>query len=420
VLYKSTTMSHSTRRRRPRHHQSAKPYPDFPLTAHPSGRWCKKVRSKLHYFGYIADGHEPALDLWLKQKDELLAGRVPREPAPEGVTLRDLANKFGIHKKALLDAGELSPRTYQDCYRTCESLIDHFGKERLLDDFHQEDFATYRVALAKRLGPVALGNEIQRVRSVFKFAFDTEMIAAPVRFGPGFKRPTKKVLRLQRAKKGPRLFTPIELHMLMGAAGAQVKCMILLACNAGLGNNDLANLPISALNLDTGWCDYPREKTAVERKFPLWPETIEAIREVLQIRPTPKDEAQAQLLFVTRCGQKWARMEINFTEPNKPTMNNDSAIGKEFTKLFKVAGIERRGRGFYTLRHTFRTIADESRDQVACDHIMGHTRDDMASVYRERISDERLQAVVNHVHAWLFPAPKKDKAEGKELAATVE
>ncbi len=31
-----------------------KPSPDFPLTAHPTGRWCKKIKGKLHYFGIWA------------------------------------------------------------------------------------------------------------------------------------------------------------------------------------------------------------------------------------------------------------------------------------------------------------------------------------------------------------------------------
>jgi hypothetical protein len=33
---------------------------------------------------------------------------------------------------------------------------------------------------------------------------------------------------------------------------------------------------------------------------------------------------------------------------------------------------------------------------------MGHARDDMASVYRERIEDARLVAVTEHVRKWLF------------------
>jgi len=42
---------------------------------------------------------------------------------------------------------------------------------------------------------------------------------------------------------------------------------------------------------------------------------------------------------------------------------------------------------------------------------MGHARDDMASVYRERISDERLIAVTDYVRRWLF---------GKEAEAKIE
>jgi hypothetical protein len=42
--------------------KASKPYPEFPLTAHPAGYWCKKIRGKIHYFGPWADpdGATPA------------------------------------------------------------------------------------------------------------------------------------------------------------------------------------------------------------------------------------------------------------------------------------------------------------------------------------------------------------------------
>jgi integrase len=86
---------------------------------------------------------------------------------------------------------------------------------------------------------------------------------------------------------------------------------------------------------------------------------------------------------------------------------------KQRQRLRKSAGqkplakIHRAGLGFYALRHTFETIGGESRDQVAVNHVMGHADASMAGVYRERISDERLVAVVNHVHTWLFPMKKR-------------
>jgi integrase len=61
---------------------------------------------------------------------------------------------------------------------------------------------------------------------------------------------------------------------------------------------------------------------------------------------------------------------------------------------------------FYALRHTFETIAGESRDQVAVDAIMGHVDQSMAAAYRERISNDRLTHVANTVRSWLFSQGK--------------
>lgn len=77
-------------------------------------------------------------------------------------------------------------------------------------------------------------------------------------------------------------------------------------------------------------------------------------------------------------------------------------LGVSFGELLKKLDINGH-RNFYALRHTFETIAGESRDQVAVNALMGHVDSSMAGVYRERISDERLLAVVETVRSWLWP-----------------
>ena len=45
-------------------------------------------------------------------------------------------------------------------------------------------------------------------------------------------------MRLHRAKKGPKLFTPDEIRRLLDAAGTSMRAMILLGINCGFGNAD--------------------------------------------------------------------------------------------------------------------------------------------------------------------------------------
>jgi integrase len=365
----------------------AKPYPEFPLTAHPAGYWCKKIRGKLHYFGPWNDP-DGALQKYLDQKDALHAGRKVRE-ATEGATVHNLVNRFLNQKKALVDTGELSPRTWADYKAACDAVVAGFGKKRLLDDLDPDDFTSLRNKLAKRYGPHRLGTTVQYIRSVFKYAADVQIIDRPVRFGPEFRAPSKKTMRLHRAKQGAKLFTAEEIRNMVKAAGPQLRAMILLGVNCGFGNSDCGNLPLTALDLDGGWIDYPRPKTGINRRCPLWPETVETIREALARRPEPKGAAAAGRVFVTRLGDSWFKEAA------------ENPLTKETRKLLTALGINGH-RNFYCLRHTFRTVADEARDQPACDFLMGHESPHMSTHYRERISDERLRAVADHVHRWLF------------------
>jgi integrase len=369
-----------------------KPYEDFPLFPHATRRWAKKIRGKLHYFGPWADW-QSALKKYQEQKDDLHAGRTPRVQG-DGLTMRDLLNRFLTAKKFQVEAGELAARTWGDYKMVCDRLSAILGLTRLVDDLAVEDFERLRAEAAKNLGPVALGNFVQRSRSVFKYAYDAGLIDKPIRYGPQFRRPGRKALRQARHEKGPRMFEADELRRMLESASVPLRAMILLGINCGFGNTDCARLPQNALDLYGGWVIYPRPKTAVERRCPLWPEAIAALREAIAKRPAPKDSADDTLVFMTIHGNSWYR-----EGPENP-------VTFETARLLKTLGIHRRGLGFYALRHTFETIGGEARDQVAVDHIMGHVRDDMASVYRERISDERLKAVTDYVRAWLFPLAK--------------
>lgn len=369
---------------------------DFPLTPRGDGRWCKKVKGKMHYFIGTAD---EALNEWLRVKDDILAGRTPREKDDNGYSLKDLANDFLNAKLPKLANGELSAHTFSDYQRTCAKLIKQFGGSRRVDDLRPDDFEKFRHSLGKNFSATTLSNEINRTRIILKYASDQQKIGRPVVYGQSFAKPAARTLRKARNEAGPKLFEADELRRIIKEADPWLRAMVLLGINGGLGNTDIANLPQSAIAAE-GWLNYPRPKTEIRRRIPLWKETREAITKAIETRPEPKDNRDANLVFITVQGNRWTRMKPSKTNPKQYVSVN--TLGARFGALLKRLKINgRKGLGFYTLRHTFETIAGESKDQVAVDAVMGHVDSSMAAVYRERISDDRLRDVTEHVRRWL-------------------
>jgi integrase len=382
-----------------------KPYPDFPLTPHPCGAWQKKINGRIYYFGrwgrivnrqmqrVDGDGWKEALEQYQRVADDLHAGRTPRIDW-DSLTVAELCNRFLTAKLRKLEAGEMGAQMFQEYKATTDLIVASFGRLRPVKDLAADDFEKLRATMAERWGPVRLGNAITRVKSVFKYGFDNGLIDKPIRYGGEFKKPDKAVLRRHRAQAGEKMLEAGQLRALIEAAGLPLKAMILLGVNAGFGNTDCATLPLPAVNLDTCWLNFPRPKTGIPRRCPLWPETVQAIREALAGRPRPKKEENAALAFLTERGTAW----IHYT-PKRGRVDN---IAIQFGLLLKRLGLHRAGVGFYTLRHVCRTVADAARDPVAIDLIMGHSDPSMGAHYRERIDDNRLQAVADHVRAWLF------------------
>jgi integrase len=356
------------------------------------------VRGKFCYFGKVVNDpqEQKALDLWLAQRDDLLAGRTPRVPG-EGLTVRDLLNRFLTVKRRLVDTRELSPRSFSDYHAVCKRIGEAFGLTRLVTGLAADDFERFRADLAKTCGPVRLGDEVQRTRSVFKYGYEAGLIDRPVRFGPTFKRPSRKVLRRLRADSAPRMFEASDIRQMLDTTRQPLRTMILLGINCGFGNSDCATLPIQALDLQAGWINYPRPKAVEHAGLVFVTQRGGCWKKEIADNPVAKQFAK-QLKRPRRfkCGTLKANDAEECVKCKwKPTENE------------KWKTLYRKGIGFYALRHTFETVAGDSRDQVAVDFIMGHSRDRMASVCRERISDDRLRAVVDQVRKWLFGAERR-------------
>jgi integrase len=398
---KSTASSRVRKQLRP-----AKPYPEFPLTPHASGAWQKKINGKLHYFhrwGRVVrgsmqrlegDGWELALALYEAQVDDIQRGRKPRAriedgkvvtTEPAGFTLAHLCNEFLTAKTRKLEAREIGGRIFAEYRTITDLLIDTFGDTRHVDDLTPDDFEKLRAVMAKRWGPVRMLTETVRVKSVFKYALEKGRIEKPINYGPEFKPPTRSVLRRHRAQSGGKMLQAAEVRKLIEAADAPMRAMIYLGINCAMGNTDCANLKTNHLDLDRGWLVYPRPKTGIERRSPLWPESIAAIREVLGDR-------QEGHVFLNERGTPLIRV----TEKNHTDL-----VSVRFAALLKRVKLARPGIGFYGLRHSHRTAADAARDPVACNLIMGHVDDSMAATYREEVDDARLEAVVKIVADWL-------------------
>jgi integrase len=321
----------------------------------------EKGRGKFAYFVKVSEDvkGEVALRIWLDQKDDLLAGRTPRVNRG-GLTLHQLCNRFCAVKEQQADASDITRQTFVDYHRICKVILGAFGKTRLVDDLIVEDSELLRAAMAKRLNPNTLGNEVLRIRVAFNYAYDAGLIDKPIRYGPTFKRPAKRILRAERQKKGPRMFEARHIRRIIKAADQPLRAMIMLGINCGFGNHDCGMLPISAVDLRGGWINYPRPKTAIDRRCPLWPETVAALKDAIDKRRAAKDTAHEGLVFLTKYGDSWARLHTSA-----------NPLSAEMRKLLNKLKLHRPGLGFYALRHTFETIAGEGRDQVAVNAIMG-------------------------------------------------
>ena len=351
--------------------------------------------------GSVPIGKEPLIMqaprvFWPEDSAVRLTGKAhvsdTRGPSP---TLGEVWESFRCRVARQVAQGERSGRTLADYRLAARDMLQVLGADVRIDSLRPNDFARLRETLARRLGKKTLANRINAIKTILRSASDLRDEDGRPRFsgtpdyGREFEPPSAAAIRRERQQKPSRAFTAEEIRLLLDAAREPLRTMVLLGINGGLGNTDVAKLRWQSVDLETGWIDYPRPKTAVDRRIPLWPETTSALSRFVGLFDPHSD----WLVFRTSRGRAWVRTESDGRHVD--------ALTKEFGKLRRRAGIAKQV-GFYGLRHSFQTFGDESGDPQAVSAIMGHVDGSISGLYRERVSDERLIAVVETVRSTIF------------------
>lgn len=393
------------------------------LTPRKDGRFCKKIRGRIHYFGANGD-RDQALREWLEQKEDLLAGRIPRPKLapPDEITVAEVINHYLFSAMQRRQAGEIRPGTYGDYFRACTEFGNFSSGAvilgaRLVESLTPDDFASVRAAWSKRLAAWALDRHIQSIRTMFNYAVDVlRMLDRQPWYGDRFSKTSEGNKRAEEAvairRRGERLFSIDEIAAILnGKAGAgdgvpgvsgQLRAMVMLGLNGGMNATDCAWLRRDAIRKtgDIWLIEFIRGKTAskgVRWTFPLWPETKTAIDAATASRPSPRLPEHDALIFLTAYGRPWASQTITTIE-NNPEMEiggrENVQVHQAFTRKLDALGIRRDRVAFGAFRHTHISATADHPDQNARYRVRGHKISAIEKHY-DKIPLPRLQSVTD-------------------------
>lgn len=397
-----------------------KPYPDYPLTAHPNGQWSKKVNRAVYYFGSWkddADGSK-ALLAWVGRRDAIRAGldKLNIKPQASGSLLGRLRDEFIEAKRLEVQAGDLSPRTLEDYQAVLNWFVQAVGATAPVTSLGPQHFAAYHQSLIKRkVGRHARKRYIAYIKAMFRWGAGdgTGRYPLPI-FGNGFKAPdcSHEAIRQSKERAGipdysQRIVSGEDIDCLLarastnmrGIASLNMQAVILLGINCGMGPADIARLKWPHVDLVAGTLNMVRGKTGVIRIGYLWRKT----RSVLQAIKSHQGAENDGLILRSQRGNPLYE-EIQHADGRVTSTKIISQYFRRLTVRVKLIWITH-----YRLRHSFATLGKKARDQEALNIMMGHKDATIGATYTQgwTIEPERIRNVAQIVYKQLWGEPKK-------------
>lgn len=229
--------------------QKVQPIERFPAKPRHDGRFQKRIRGILYYFGRDGD-RKAALSEYDAAKVDLYAGRRPRADAiatAGELTVKEIGNRFLADKKP-----DIQPDTYRGYKRAIKRFVKRIGVARIWNDLTPDDFSTHGRYLRVTLKLANASYNIERagILAMFNHAEAQDWIDRAPKFGNSFRRVPKSKMRTTRAKK---LLSFEEIAALLSVCSADLFGMILLGLNGGFGASDCTSFPAAKWILPRAW-----------------------------------------------------------------------------------------------------------------------------------------------------------------------
>jgi len=243
----------------------------FPLTLHPTGQYCKKIKGKIRYFG---TDKKITLERYLAQATYLHGGQSLIQKASNGkMTLKQLCDLYLQYQHSRVLAGALTPKHYNDQVGSLGRLMSFLGQGCKIESISTLDLQNYKRKLQSSYASVdQLNLNISVMKAMFHWARRNDVLETI----PNIDAISKgKVVH-----KEMYTFNSGQIKKLLSIADVKMQAMIWLGLNCGFGCTDCGKLKWKDLDLKNGRVRLARNKTGVRRNFLLWPETIQALKEL--------------------------------------------------------------------------------------------------------------------------------------------
>ncbi len=375
------------------------------LTPQKCGYWSKKHKGKRYYFARLEDP-DLAIDEYIRRWPQITTAG--DQPSLKPTTISAALAEYLADAERRHTAGEIGHSRLQLLTRLARLVTSHFGGRRTINSISAIEWAEAMRDLFSHKGPVTRHLAIQTTRTMLRWC--ERNCGVEIDAGDAFRPVPARVRRRHRREHMPGMFTAGEIRRLIKvcrslhdhphADAVTTEACLWLAINGGMRQSEIAQLtPRAYRRCDRvdrgvrGWIDEPRPKTESPRRFPLWPETADAIDAALSLRRHP------DFLLATR------------NDTPLLTPNNDRLL-KRFDALkrraWPNADSPHRRCTFSWFRTTQITVASTAPvtrpdlARIVRRVIAGHVINDVHDGYIRSLPDEPFIETCLHVRHWLL------------------